>query len=535
MPIQALVAVLYGAAALAAVGTAWYVRSQRARSPLTSPMLMILGGITGWSVTAAATSLSSNLAWKTAWDAAVYLGVGTTVVGFLFYSAVFSGYSWAGSRRLRLALAIEPLTAATACATNGLHHLFYSSVRELPDGAYSIKVGPLLWAHAAYSFALCALAVGMVVRSSFHTVAGHRRLTWMLLGGALVPLLANLGSLLAASQIDVTPIGFLVAAGVFLVTEKRGSKLRLVPLAAEQVLAALSDAVVVVDRAQRVLDVNPAAQRLLEEVVSSPPERPVGRLWHEVAGPGLGPVLAGTFGEATACTPDDQAAAPEGHGSAIVHIGGQSFDARVLPLHGRNRQTRGYVVVIRDVTEVEKLRTVLAEQALKDGLTGAYNRRYLMQALAPAVEHATAAGEPLSAVMIDLDHFKTVNDTHGHRVGDEILCQVASCIMERMSPGQVLARFGGEEFLALLPGVDMATALVQAERWRRSCLEVRVQAADAWVGASISAGVAQLPAGGSPESLVSLADDALYQAKAQGRNQVAKAALRAPALGARAR
>ncbi|HET9060468.1 MAG TPA: histidine kinase N-terminal 7TM domain-containing protein, partial [Acidimicrobiales bacterium] len=386
-------AVLYGAAALAAGATGWYVMSRRARSPLTRPMLTILGGIAEWSLTAAATALSADLAWKTAWDAAVYLGVGTTVIGFLWYSAVFAGYAWPKGRWVWTALAAEPVMAATACATNGLHHLFYSSVSQLPSGVYAVTIGPLLWAHAGYSFALCALAVGMVVRSSFRSVAAHRRLSWLLLGGATVPLLANFGSFLAASVIDATPIGFLVAAGVFLTAERRGSKLRLVPLAAQQVLAALTDAVVVIDDSGRVLDANPAARQLLKALAPSVAEHPVGLLWPDVAGPHLGSALSGALAGRAGIKVAGRATGPRPFRSSVIHAADQAFDVRVLPIEAGKQQAMGHVIVVRDVTEMERLRTVLAEQALKDGLTGAYNRRYLMQALGPAAEHARARGE----------------------------------------------------------------------------------------------------------------------------------------------
>jgi diguanylate cyclase (GGDEF)-like protein len=118
--------------------------------------------------------------------------------------------------------------------------------------------------------------------------------------------------------------------------------------------------------------------------------------------------------------------------------------------------------------------------------------------------------------MVDVDHFKAVNDRYGHAAGDRVLVQVAQQLAGALSETDTVARYGGEEFVVVLPGVDAREAAERADRWRRGCAATYTDS----VRVTFSAGVAELPAGGTPDDLLRLADEALYRAKAAGRNRV---------------
>ncbi len=157
-----------------------------------------------------------------------------------------------------------------------------------------------------------------------------------------------------------------------------------------------------------------------------------------------------------------------------------------------------------------------------DGLTGAYNKRYLMDVLNREIERSQRHGRPLSLVMMDIDHFKSINDKYGHLAGDEVLQEFCRRIQEILRMDEVFARFGGEEF-SLVMGEAMLSAakktaercreLIEAETFKTSCGPIAVTA---------SFGVAQLmgTTAGSAEALIGDADAKLYVAKASGRNQV---------------
>ncbi|MCA9679523.1 MAG: sensor domain-containing diguanylate cyclase [Kofleriaceae bacterium] len=172
--------------------------------------------------------------------------------------------------------------------------------------------------------------------------------------------------------------------------------------------------------------------------------------------------------------------------------------------------------------DVENIR--LHRVAVTDVLTGAYNREFLQQRLPAEIERAVAGDAPLSVAMIDVDHFKTVNDRFGHDGGDEVLAEVASRLRAAIRGDDLLIRYGGEEFLVVLPRADAGKAWEIAERIRARLAARRIEVDGTPLTIAVSIGVAQLRHDGAaveaaPE-LIRRADTALYAAKAQGRDRV---------------
>jgi two-component system cell cycle response regulator len=164
--------------------------------------------------------------------------------------------------------------------------------------------------------------------------------------------------------------------------------------------------------------------------------------------------------------------------------------------------------------------------ALIDSLTGLYNRRYLTAHLAALMDRNQRSGKSLSLLMVDVDHFKTINDTYGHATGDEVLAAIADRLSRNLRNFDTVARWGGEEFVVVMPEAEERIALVVAERLRSKVAEVPipVQHAAKEIPTTISIGV--VIAGddlGTPDDLLRAADAAMYEAKRQGRNRVVKA------------
>ncbi len=160
------------------------------------------------------------------------------------------------------------------------------------------------------------------------------------------------------------------------------------------------------------------------------------------------------------------------------------------------------------------------QSANTDPLTGLNNRAALACALRREIDLAQRHGTPLSLVVVDIDHFKSINDTHGHTVGDNAIQAFAKCAVRTTRGSDILFRYGGEEFVALLSNTGANGALLLAERLRRAVNEMPLVCGDACFNMSISAGLATLQQDDTGESLFNRADSGLYMAKQEGRNRV---------------
>lgn len=175
----------------------------------------------------------------------------------------------------------------------------------------------------------------------------------------------------------------------------------------------------------------------------------------------------------------------------------------------------------RQLESIGALQAQLREQAERDPLTGMYNRRHLDVALPEALRRCAATGAPISVAMIDVDHFKRINDAHGHPSGDQVLRALAGILSAQVRGSDIVCRFGGEEFLVVLPGMPRDGAMARAEAWRGAFEAARVAAAGESISATLSVGIATFPEDGdAAAALVRAADDALYRAKRSGRNRV---------------
>lgn len=164
--------------------------------------------------------------------------------------------------------------------------------------------------------------------------------------------------------------------------------------------------------------------------------------------------------------------------------------------------------------------------AVTDQLTGAYNRRYIMREIEQELAMSVRHGLPLSIIMIDIDHFKNINDTHGHQVGDEVLKEIVQILSSSIRASDLLGRYGGEEFIVIAPLTGLQETLVLAERLRETASKWPFETAYGFLKLTISLGVATYDgkSEASPsvllDQLLAQADAEMYKAKAMGRNRV---------------
>jgi diguanylate cyclase (GGDEF)-like protein/PAS domain S-box-containing protein/putative nucleotidyltransferase with HDIG domain len=228
----------------------------------------------------------------------------------------------------------------------------------------------------------------------------------------------------------------------------------------------------------------------------------------------------------------------------ILRLTGRDGIHRVFSVNagpiGEDEKQKGALVTFQDVTHVEKHRLELENMlsmlrlskdeiqkknqeleilATRDALTGCLNRRAFFERMEEILADYRSAGRPLSCFMVDIDHFKSVNDTYGHHTGDEVLRKVSKVLRDLHEENQVVCRYGGEEFCVMLPGHDLDEAMEQSERTRAAIMNIRLTDPES-LRLTASLGVSELKFGAADvQSLINQADNCLYVAKRGGRNQ----------------
>jgi diguanylate cyclase (GGDEF)-like protein len=199
---------------------------------------------------------------------------------------------------------------------------------------------------------------------------------------------------------------------------------------------------------------------------------------------------------------------------AIVVVGVVVLSSRLATMRERLRTQR---------RELELAVVRIGELATHDELTGLVNRRRMQELLEQDRRRSQRAGHPWCLALIDVDHFKRVNDEHGHAVGDEVLRALARIGLAQVRKNDVLARWGGEEFVLLLQDIEPSMALIAVDRLRQRVVAEPVCCGGLELPITFSAGLAQHIVGETVEQTLARADHALYEAKAQGRNRIVTA------------
>ncbi|UCC24719.1 MAG: diguanylate cyclase [Gemmatimonadales bacterium] len=389
------------------------------------------------------------------------------------------------------------------------------------QGAFGFEpsYGPWKRVHDGWWWGMVVFSTGVLALHVAQSPRHVSRLTFVL--GA--PILAAVASGLTAWSevlppwVNLQPLGMAMAGAGLGWGLLRFGEQAVAPVARNVVVEEMEDAVVVLDRRGRIVDVNRSARERLGLRLLGPVPIALGATWSSVKR---------DLGEA-GMTVSERVELPVTAGQMHTF----EMSATLLgPQGGRDRQ----VLVLRDITrqvemerELSQARDSLERLANTDELTGLANRRSLLRQLQLEVDRAHRYQRPFSLVLLDLDHFKRVNDTYGHAAGDEVLRATARA-MEYVSRDLDLpGRMGGEEFAVLLPETDAEGARVVADRLRVEIARyLHEPESESSFRVTASLGVATLDPGSEldVEGLMQGADEALYRAKEEGRNRVALSA-----------
>lgn len=413
-------------------------------------------------------------------------------------------------------LAALPATGSAIALADRVVPLVFSKAWVRRDGPFSVfGFEPGSWFFVNTAWTVLALLGGLAFLGAAASKAapGLRKQARLVLIAALVPVVGYLALLadLVPWGIDPTPFTLLPIGALFALEYLRPRLSGLAPAAREAVFEALDDAVIVLDRRGSLESANQAARRafFLDDLCAG---KPLAQIMPErselaaLAEAGRGRLSFRMPGSESGGDPRDDA----------------YWSVRALPVTAPGGRAAGTVLVLSDVTEDERLLAKLRELASTDELTGVDNRRRFFENARHEALRASRKGTSLASIIIDLDHFKAVNDRYGHAAGDAVLRESARRLVGGLRGSDFFCRWGGEEFAALLPDTTLEGAIALAERLRATLSLESVQCLAGPVRVTASFGVAAgVPLSSSwLDQLLGRADEALYRAKEAGRDRV---------------
>jgi diguanylate cyclase (GGDEF)-like protein len=468
---------------------------------------------------------------KIFWAKWEYLGLYNLLP--LLYLFILEYFGIVSQLRFRnvVILWLLPLVVILMAFTNELHGFIWSGFGEI-DPITNLMVfykGPYFGLGIIYQYIFGIVVFYTLIRQwiKFRQHSFRRQIEIFILA-IFMPFLGNIvyiSSLNPIPGMDWTPIGSFFSVVLIALSITSFRFLDLLPVARDLVFNLIQDGILVVDSQKRIVDWNPALINLIPKLPVSIGKQ-VDLLFHFL---GFDQISIENIHEVL--NMELEITDPE------LRI----MDVIITPLF-RNRNFDGWLVIFDDETErriatralekanktllqkldeIEKLQIQLKEQAIHDPLTGLFNRRFFDEYFENELVRSIRANQPLSLLMIDIDHFKSVNDRFGHDVGDKVLELLGDILRSMFRKSDVACRFGGEEFLVLLPGLENDQAFNRAEALRQRFEKASREADFLYTQVTISIGISNFPLhADNARDLFRISDKALYQAKDKGRNTV---------------
>ena len=505
--------------------------ARRRFAPGSLALQGMLFGMCIWGYAYALTWSFVSAEQKLIWLKIMYTGVVMVPGLFLIFTLrITHRDDWITFRNITL-LFIEPvLTLLIVWITP---QFIFASIKPSVGHGYAIieiQRGIWFWINTTYSYIVIVISFILLVISYRNANLFFRKQYLMVLLGSIIPFAFSIYTQIrntASRDLDMAPISFGISGIVYAYAIFRHQFMDIIPVARSHLIDNMSDGVLVLDTQGRIVDVNPALKIYLEEDPASMLGKYVSdiiSLWNE----STEYLLTGLETRTEMRLPN---------------LPSRYLDLRVTPLYDDDHNLSGRLIIFRDITdrkEVEKdlrhamdrmqtqlieiglLQSQLREQAIRDALTNLFNRRYLEETLERELARAAREVYPLCIVMMDIDHFKDVNDTYGHEAGDLVLKTLAETVMSQSRHGDFACRFGGEEFVLVMPNITIDIARERVGSLHRSISSLNIPFGRFNLNITMSMGISWYPKHGeTKEDLLRSADRALYVAKNTGRNRVA--------------
>ena len=502
----------------------------RREAPGATSLGGVMLGTFVWSGAYAMSWSVSALDERVFWLKVMYFGMAAIPSLFLSFTLKITHHEAWLTRRNSILLSIEPVV--TAIIAWAWFPAVLTSVEVRGVNGYLIPFftrGPWFWVHAVYSYALILMALYVLLVSSRRANPFFRRQYMIVLLGSAIPFAASVYTQVSFKELadlDLAPISFGVSSIIFAYAVFRHQFMDLLPVARGRLIENMSDGVLVIDEQGRIVDANPAMLGILKEPSTS------------FIGMKLSEVMRGWMDTDDPLWRNNETRTE----LRLRHDASRYMDLRMTPLYDHRQRLNGRVIVFRDITdrkraerdllrandrlhsqliEIGILQNQLREQAIRDPLTNLFNRRYLDETLERELSRAEREGYPLCVAMMDIDHFKNVNDVYGHEAGDAVLRGLSDTVTAWSRHGDFACRYGGEEFVLVMPNIHPSAAVERAMDLHREIEGMNIEYGRFNLSVTISMGIALYPEhGDTREELLRAADRALYQAKHAGRNRV---------------
>jgi len=484
---------------LPALALAW----RRRRLPGGLQVAQLMAAIFLWVFFAFLESWVVDPGGKNLWASFRYLGVAFTPLAFFRLSQEFGADRMARLKGAMLLLGGAELLVCLLAFTNDSHHLLWSGYRIGVHGQMVRLHGPAYAGILLLNYSLFLAASLRMVRAIFQFPRHYWKMGILLLLAIAVPFVFSLAYTLKLSPpgIDPTPMGLSFTGLALALGLLRTRLLDIAPVARELLVERMREGILVFDGIGRLVDFNPAAGRIL----GRNPE--IGELairleppWDRLA---------------FLLTPGQDAR------QELSPAQGVWFEARVSALQAVASPRMGHMVSLYDISDRKEMESRLELLATRDVLTGLPNRRRVSDVLRRELARCAGEGLELALLMLDIDHFKRVNDTKGHAAGDRVLVRMGSLLESFARGPECAGRWGGEEFVVLLPDCSPEKAKARAEQLRRLVSQDGIEWEGETIRCTASIGLAMFPEHGRDEdALLSRCDAALYRSKREGRDRV---------------
>jgi diguanylate cyclase (GGDEF)-like protein len=474
---------------------------------------------------------ATNTAMKVYWSKWEYLGLYNLLPGLFLFVLNYFGIVQNIKRRNIILLWVVPVLVVLMAWTNQYHGWIWSGFSEIDPGTNLMIYyhGPFFSFGIIFQYILGIILIFTLVQQWIKfKQRSFRHQIEVFITAITLPFLGSiiyLTDLNLLPGMDWTPIGSFFSVVLITLSITTFRFLDLIPVARDLVFSLIQDGIMVVDSQLRVVDWNPALSQLIPNIpikLGGSAEQ-IFRMLGLKNNPFMNIHESVNF--------ELEITDPE------LRI----LDIMVSPLTP-NKAFDGWLVIFDDETErriatrglekanktllqkldeIEKLQIQLKEQTIRDPLTGLFNRRFFDEYFNTELIRSIRTNAPISLLMVDIDHFKSVNDRFGHDVGDQVLEMLGEILKTMFRKSDVSCRFGGEEFLILLPGLEHDQAFNRAEALRERFEQASRDAEFLYAQVTISIGISNYPLhADNTRDLFRIADRALYQAKEQGRNRV---------------